>query len=61
MTAERIYSNYIYNMAYDEEHETSKFDVLLEIRRDASSSPFRVMIALEYLPAENELRVIPLY
>jgi hypothetical protein len=60
MIADRIHSNYIYNMAYDKQHGTSKFDILLEVR-PSRSERFRVMIALEYLPDDRELRVITLY
>jgi hypothetical protein len=60
MIADRIHSNYIYNMSYDEAHGTGKFDILLEVGpREARH--FRVMVALEYMPDNNELRVISLY
>jgi hypothetical protein len=60
MIADRIHSNYIYNMAYDKQHGTSKFDILLEVGPSLSER-FRVMVALEYLPDDRELRVITLY
>jgi hypothetical protein len=60
MIANRIHSNYIYNMTYDKQHGTSKFDILLEVSPSASER-FRVMVALEYLPDNCELRLITLY
>ena len=58
--ADRIHSNYIYNMTYDEQHGTSTFDILLEVSPSISKR-FRVMVALEYLPDDSELRLITLY
>jgi hypothetical protein len=60
MIADRIHSNYIYNMTYDKQHGTSKFNILLEVGPSVSER-FRVMVALEYLPDDSELRVITLY
>jgi hypothetical protein len=60
MIADRIHSNYIYNMAYDGQHGISKFDILLEVG-PSRSERFRVMIALEYRPDDKALRVITLY
>jgi hypothetical protein len=60
MIADRIHSNYIYNMTYDQQIGTSKFDILLEVG-PSPSERFRVMVALEYLPDDRELRVITLY
>lgn len=60
MIADRIHSNYIYNMSYDEAHGTSKFDIVLEVN-SGGGKRIRVMVALEYMPDDNELRVITLY
>ena len=61
MIADRISSNYIYNMTYDDEHGISKFDILLEVRPPDGRNPLKVMVALEYRPDDDELRVITLY
>ncbi len=61
---EKISSNYIYNLCHDDQHGTTKFDILLELQpSDASSasSPIRTMVALEYIPAERCLRLITLH
>jgi hypothetical protein len=61
---EKISSNYIYNLSHNNEHKTTKFDILLEISPvDGSNvdSPIRMMIALEYMPMDQTLRLITLY
>ena len=47
-------------MTYDEQHGTSTFDILLEVSPSIPKR-FRVMVALEYLPDDSELRLITLY
>ena len=61
MIADRIHSNYIYNMTYDKAHNTSKFDIIFDVPSNSSASPVRLLVALEYMPDANELRVITLY
>ena len=61
---EKISSNYIYHLSYDKEHDTTKFDILLETQPLDSSSedtPIRIMVALEYMPTDQTLRLITLY
>ncbi len=61
---EKVSSNYIYNMRYDEDHEVSMFDILLEFQPVDSSPgalPVRVMAAFEYIPRDLELRLVTLY
>lgn len=61
---EKILSNYIYNLSYDYEHDTTKFDILLETSPVDSSSedmPIRIMVALEYMPKDQTLRLITLH
>lgn len=60
----KLSSNYIYNLRYDEEHDTSLFDILIEFNPFDSAearAPVRVMVALEYMPHERVLRVVTLY
>jgi hypothetical protein len=61
MIATKISSNYIYNMCYDEEHNTTKFDIILEFNAADAPSRFRVMVAMEYVPEAKRLRLITLY
>jgi hypothetical protein len=57
MISEKLSSNYIYSMTYTEEHNTTQFNVVLEFLTP-SMRPFRVLVALEYLPEAKRLRVI---
>jgi len=61
MIADRIHSNYIYNMTYDKAHNTSRFDIIFDVPSGSSANPVRLLVALEYMPDTNELRVITLY
>jgi hypothetical protein len=61
MIAERIQSNYIYNMSYDTEYDTVQFNIMLEITVRESSVPFRVLASLKYLPHEKRLSLITLF
>ena len=61
MIAAQISSNYIYNMSFDEEHDVSKFNIILEIHPTDGAAPLRVLAALEYIPHERCLRLITLY
>ena len=56
MIAERIQSNYIYNMSYNTEYDTVQFNIMLEITVRESSVPFRVLASLKYLPHEKRLK-----
>ena len=62
---EKISSNYIYNLSYDKEHDTTKFDILLETppvdNSSSENTPIRIMVALEYMPTDQTLRLITLY
>ncbi len=61
LVAQKISSNYIYNMTHDERHNTTKFDIILEVHPTDGSSPLRVLVALEYIPKDKCLRLITLY
>lgn len=47
-------------MSYDEAHGTSKFDIVIEVN-SGGGKRIRVIVALEYVPDDNELRAITLY
>ena len=59
--AAKMLSNYIYNMTYDSEHDTTKFDIVLEVHPADSAPPVRVLVALEYMPEQKRLRLITLH
>jgi hypothetical protein len=48
-------------MTYDKAHNTSKFDIIFDVPSAHSAGPVRLLLALEYMPDTNELRVITLY
>ncbi len=48
-------------MTYDEQHGTSKFDIIFDIPTGDLSLRVKLLVALEYMPDANELRVITLY
>lgn len=56
----QLSANYIYNLSYLEEHDVMKFNIMLEIQR-STGYPTRMTAALEYLPAQQTLRVITLH
>lgn len=61
LIAAKISSNYIYNMTRNDQHNTTKFDIVLEVHPADASSPLRVLVALEYMPGDNCLRLITLH
>ncbi len=58
--SEKLASNYIYNMMYLEEHNTVKFNIVLEFRRK-DAKPSRHVVALEYMPDKKALRLITFF
>ncbi|TNV71179.1 hypothetical protein FGO68_gene15553 [Halteria grandinella] len=52
---QKIESTYIYNMAYTNDHDTTKFNMVIEV------PAFKVLISLEYLTTPNKLRLITLF
>jgi len=48
-------------MAYDEEYDVAKFNVILELPRGGDQDPLRVLCALSYLPDNKQLRLITLF
>ena len=55
----KLRSNYLYNMEWVDEptHQLSKFSIMLEFPR-VGGRPERLMVALEYKPAERVLRLL---
>lgn len=61
---EKIWSNYIFNLSYEPNHNTCKFNTLLECRTSDDSQQtviHKVQVSLEYKYDERLLRVITLY
>ncbi len=57
----KIESSYIYNLSYVEEHDTRKFNIIIETQRPGSSCPARTIVGLEYRPDDKALRVITMF
>ena len=60
LIAEKVSSNYIYNMKHYHEHGTTLFNIILEVYQ-TDSVPQRVVAGLEYIPGERCLRLVTLF
>jgi hypothetical protein len=60
MIREKIASNYIYSMAYTDEHDTTQFNIILEFVPQGMK-PFRVLVALKYIAHAKRLQLITLF
>jgi len=58
----KLRSNYLYNLEWVDEptHQVSKFNIMLEFPR-VGESPERLLVSLEYKPAEKVLRLLTAY
>ncbi|WP_429819543.1 hypothetical protein [Ensifer sp. B1-9] len=56
----KISASYIYNMSYDDTHQVSKFNVIVELPR-VDEAATRLLAAMEYKPDSRSLRLITLY
>lgn len=56
----KLNANYIYNLAYLEEHDVMKFNLQIQVPRPIGY-PARLTAALEYIPKKRVLRVITLH
>lgn len=60
LVKEKITASYIYNLAFLEDYNVVKFNVILEAPREDGGHPTRFVAALEYKPENRVLRVITL-
>jgi hypothetical protein len=58
---ERLASNYIFNMTYIAEHETMKFNTVLNFIPDDKTRLVKLTISLEYKPSEKRVRLITMF
>lgn len=58
---ERIESNYIYNLSYLKEHDTIKFNTVIEVFTSDVQEIVKLTVALDYKPLEKRLRVITMF
>lgn len=56
---DRLATNYLYGMTYVGEHDTAKFNVMIEA--SGPSGSFRILAALAYEPDKKTLRLITLF
>jgi hypothetical protein len=57
----KISASYIYNMAFDAQHDVAKFNVIIELPRHEADGHIRLLASMEYKPEEKQLRLITLY
>jgi hypothetical protein len=57
----KINNNYIFNLNFSEEYNVLKFNTIIEINRIDKPEVYRYLVALEYKPKNNELRLITMY
>ncbi len=58
---ERLASNYIFNMTYRAEHETMKFNTILNFKPKDAEKLVKLTASLEYKPSENRVRLITMF
>ena len=57
-----IANNYIFNMNYNDQHKTLKFNTFIEVDpKDVSFPPQKLLLALKYIPSENIFELITMY
>ena len=57
----KVSANYIYNLIFLEEHNVSKFNIIIELPSQTSGTPTRLLAALEYKPELKTLRLLTLF
>jgi hypothetical protein len=57
----KINSSYIYSMSYSKEHDTAKFNILLEFKNPKHSQPVKLLAGMKYIPTKNTLHLITLF
>jgi len=58
---EKILSNYLYNLCVLPEHGTIKFNVMIETERADTKKPMKLLVALEYISNQKQLRLLTMY
>ncbi len=57
----KIASNYVYNLCFSESTQTVKFNTILAFAHESRRGCVRLLLVLEYVPADSEVRVITMY
>jgi len=58
---ERINKNYLYNLTFNKQFNTLKFNIVLEFKRNDNKRKMKLLLAFEYLPNDKILRLITMY
>lgn len=58
---EKINGNYLYNLSFNKDHGTLKFNIIIETKRSDNNNPFKLTVALEYKPFDKTLRLITMF
>ena len=58
---ERLADNYIFNMTYMTEHETMKFNTVLNFKPEGVEKLVKLTVALKYKPSENRVELITMF
>ena len=58
---DRIRSSYIYNMTHNDEHQTTKFNILLEKKDKETGKIVKLLLSLEYIYSTKTLRLITMF
>jgi len=61
LISSKLKSNYIYNMVFLEEHNTIKFNIVIEFIASDTLEVVKMLVALEYLPELKVLRLITMF
>jgi hypothetical protein len=61
LITDKLSANYIYNMTYMEEHDVTKFNIILELPSSETANQLSVLCALSYHPDESRLKLITLF
>lgn len=57
----KLKDNYIFNLSFVSNYETMKFNILIEVPRADQEKPIKLLVALEYAPLSESLRLITMY
>jgi len=57
----KLKDNYLFNLAFNSAHEIMKFNILIEVPRSDRDKPIKLVVALEYAPRMELLRLITMF
>ncbi|HTM65536.1 MAG TPA: hypothetical protein VL093_04400 [Flavipsychrobacter sp.] len=57
----KLKDNYLFNLSFIPDYETMKFNILIEVPRIDLEKPIKLLVALEYSPSSESLRLITMY